>query len=160
MEVDSGNEKGGYAIVPVKEEIALDPTKIIDWNDYKREDGQATFGLLCQISPNGRYVAGTVKDRALAVYTPDLMFSQLFFLIKGITAIYDRETKTIRPLPGADDPEFVQTNPTWSPDGEYIVFARSRSKAYDPESLRKNRTVLVPRKEADEFLKGGKDLSL
>ena len=156
MEVDSGNEKGGYAIAPVKEEIDLDPTKIIDWNDYKREDGQPTFGLLCQISPDGRHVAGTVKDRALAVYTPNLMFSQLFFLIKGIIAIYDRETKTIRPLPGADDPEFVQTNPSWSPDGKNIVFARSRSKAYNPESLRNSTSVVVPQKEADEFLKGGK----
>jgi tetratricopeptide (TPR) repeat protein len=156
MEVDSGNEKGGYAIAPVKEEIDLDPAKIIDWNDYKRDDGQPTFGLLCQISPDGRYVAGTVKDRALAVYTPDLMFSQLFFLIKGIIAVYDRETKTIRPLPGADDPELVQTNPSWSPDGKYIVFARSRSKAYNPESLRKSTSVLVPPKEADEFLKGGR----
>jgi tetratricopeptide (TPR) repeat protein len=156
MEVDSGNEKGGYAIAPVKEEIDLDLSKIIDWNDYKRDAEEPTFGLLCQISPDGRYVAGTVKDRALAVYRPDLMFSQLFFLIKGILAIYDRETKTIRALPGADDPEFVQTNPSWSPDGRYIVFARSRSKAYNPESLRKLRSVLVPQKEADAFLSGGK----
>jgi len=156
MEVDSGNEKGGYAIAPVKEEIDLDPAKIIDWNDYKRDETEPTFGLLCQIAPNGQYVAGTVKDRALAVYTPDLMFSQLFFLIKGFLAIYDRETKAIHPLPGADDPEFVQTNPSWSPDGKHIVFARSRSKAYNPESLRKSRSVLVPPKEADAFLKGGR----
>ena len=156
MEVDSGNEKGGYAIAPVKEEINLDPGKIIDWNDYKRDAEEPTFGLLCQVSPNGRYVAGTVKDRALAVYRPDLMFSQLFFLIKGFLAIYDRETKTIHALPGADDPEFVQTNPSWSPDGRYIVFARSRSHAYNPESLRKSRSVLVPNKEAEAFLEGGK----
>ncbi|MCX6866496.1 MAG: hypothetical protein NTV46_09815, partial [Verrucomicrobia bacterium] len=156
MEVDSGNEKGGYAIAPVKEEIDLDPSKVIDWNDYKRDAEEPTFGLLCQISPDGRYVVGTVKDRALAVYKPDIMFSQLFFLIKGYLAIYDRETKTIRALPGADDPEFVQTNPSWSPDGRAIVFARSRSKAYNPESLRKSRSVLVPQKEAEEFLSGGK----
>ena len=156
MEVDSGNEKGGYAISPVSEEMVLDPTKVIDWNDYKREDGQPTFGLLCQVSPDGKYVAGTVKDRALAVYRPDLMYSQLFFLVKGIMAIYDREAKTIRTLPGADDPEFVQTNGSWSPDGKYIVFARSRSKAIDPESLRNIKSVLVPQKEAEEFLEGGK----
>ena len=156
MEVDSGNEKGGYAIAPVKEEIDLDPSKVIDWNDYKRDAEEPTFGLLCQISPDGRYVVGTVKDRALAVYKPDIMFSQLFFLIKGYLAIYDRETKTIRALPGADDPEFVQTNPSWSPDGRSIVFARSRSKAYNPESLRKSRSVLVPQKEAEVFLSGGK----
>jgi tetratricopeptide (TPR) repeat protein len=59
-------------------------------------------------------------------------------------------------LPGADDPELVQTNATWSPDGQKIVFARSRSKAYDPESLRKLRSVVVPLAEAQEFLKGGR----
>ncbi len=156
MEVDSGNEKGGYAIAPVREDIHLNPETIIDWNDYKRDEGEPTFGLLCQVSPDGRYVVGTVKDRALAVYQPDLMFSQLFFLIKGILAVYDRETRTFSALPGADDPDYVQTNPTWSPDGRYIVFARSRSKAFNPERLRQSRSVLVPPEEADEFLKGGR----
>ena len=156
MEVDSGNQKGGYTIAPVTQEIVLDPTKILDWNEYKRNDGQPTFGLLCQISPDGRYVAGTVKDRALALYQADLMFSQLFFLVKGITAIYDRETKTISALPGADDPEYVQTNATWSPDGKYIVFARSRSKAFETETMRKTKSLIVPQQEGEAFLKGGK----
>ncbi len=57
---------------------------------------------------------------------PDLAFSQLFFPIKGILAVYDRQTEQFHALPGADDPQFVQSNPTWSPDGKYIVFARSR----------------------------------
>ena len=81
MEVDSGNDKGAYAIVPVEREMVLDKEKIITWADYRREDEHPTFGLLCQISPDGRYVAGTVKDQALAVYRDSLMFSQLFFLI-------------------------------------------------------------------------------
>jgi tetratricopeptide (TPR) repeat protein len=156
MEVDAGTEKGGYAVAPISQEIVLGPETILNWNEYKRGIGQDTFGLLCQVSPDGRYVAGTVKDRALAVYRPNLMYSQLFFLIKGIMAIYDRETKAMYALPGADDPDYVQTNASWSPDGKEIVFARSRSKAYDPESLRHIKEVLVPTKEADEFLKGGK----
>jgi len=156
MEVDSGNDKGAYAIAPVEEQIVLDPSKIITWADYRREDEEKTFGLLCQASPDGRYVVGTVKDRALAVYRPDLEFSQLFFLVKGILAIYDRRTETFAALPGADDPEHVQTNGTWSPDGKTIVFARSRSPAYDPPSLRHYNSVLVPQREADEFLEGGR----
>ena len=36
----------------------LDESKIITWSDYRREDGDATFGLLCQVSPDGRYVVG------------------------------------------------------------------------------------------------------
>ena len=156
MEVDSGNDKGSYAVLPLAEQMLLDHTRLISWSDYRREDEELTFGLLCQVSPDGRFVVGTVKDRALAVYKPDLAFSQLFFLVKGILAIYDREKKTFTALPGADDREYVQTNGTWSPDGKTIVFARSRDKAYDPPGLRGIDTVVVPRKEADAFLEGGR----
>ena len=34
------------------------------------------------------------------------------------------------PLPGADDPSFVQASAVWSPDGKYLVFARAA--ATDP----------------------------
>jgi tetratricopeptide (TPR) repeat protein len=156
MEVDSGNDKASYAIAPVEEQMVLDPSKLITWAEYRREDNEKTFGLLCQASPDGRYVVGTVKDRALAVYRPDLEFSQLFFLVKGILAIYDRQADTFSALPGADDPRYVQTNGTWSPDGKTIVFARSHGEAYDPPSLRNFDTVLVPQREAHEFLKGGR----
>lgn len=157
MEIDSGNDKASYAIAPIEEEITLDLSKMITWSDYRREDNEKTFGLLCQVSPDGRYVAGTVKDRALAIYRPDLAFSQLFFLVKGIIAIYDRESKSFETLPGADDPEYVQTNATWSPDGKTLVFARSHDKAWDPPSLRKVDSVLVPTKVANEFLAGGRE---
>lgn len=152
MEVDSGNDKGSYAIAPIEKEIALDDSKIISWSDYRKEDGETTFGLLCQISPDGRYVAGTVKDRAVAVYQPDLMYSQLFFLVKGIVAIHDRQAGTIFPLPGADDRHFVQTNATWSPDGKSLVFARA--EAYEPEGVENIKSVLVPREAAKDFLDG------
>ena len=154
MEIDSGNDKGAYAIAPVEEEIVLDPSKIITWSDYRREDNEKTFGLLCQASPDGRYIAGTVKDRALAIYRPDLAFSQLFFPVKGMLAIYDRETQTFSALPGADDPRYVQTNGTWSPDGRTIVFSRSHDEAYDPPSLKEVDTVLVPPEQASVFVNG------
>ncbi|HUI92672.1 MAG TPA: tetratricopeptide repeat protein [Chitinivibrionales bacterium] len=150
LEVDSGNDKGAYAVMPVAQDILLDRTKIISWASYKKEEKDPTFGLLCQVSPDGRYVAGTVKDQALAVYRPDLMFSQLFFLIKGIIAIYDRQTKTFTALPGADDRRFVQTNATWSPDGNYLVYPRS--KAYDIEAIRKLHTALVGGPLAESFI--------
>ena len=69
-----------------------DDQKIITWADFKREDGELTFGLLSRVSPTGRYVVSTVKDRSVFVAMPDLMISQLFFPIKGILVVYDRET--------------------------------------------------------------------
>ena len=64
--------------------MRLATSDIITWDDYRREDGQQTFGLLSQISPDGRYVLSTVKDRSVFVPRPDLAFSQLFFPLKGI----------------------------------------------------------------------------
>ncbi len=154
LEVDSGNDKGSYAIAPIEKQIQLNQEKLITWSEYRREEQELTFGLLCQVSPDGRHVVGTVKDRALAVYRPDLMFSQLFFLVKGILAIYDRQAKSFYSLPGADDRKFVQTNATWSPNGKSIVFARS--EAYDPQGLEGVRSVVVPPEAAEVFVKGQK----
>ena len=150
MEVDSGNDKGAYAIMPMTQDILLDRTKIISWSNFRKEDHDPTFGLLCQVSPDGRYVAGTVKDQALAVYKPDLMFSQLFFLIKGIVAIYNRQERTFSVLPGAAHRQFVQTNATWSPDGQYLVF--SRGKAYSLDVFTRQRRALIGGPEAEAFI--------
>ena len=54
----------------------------------------------------------------------------MFFPISGILVVYDRQTGKFIPLCGADDPNFVQTNPTWSPDGRWIVFARAKADEY------------------------------
>jgi len=149
MDVDYGNDKGAYAILPVSKHMALDDAKIMTWSDYRREDRELTFGLLSRVSPTGRYVVSTVKDRSVFVAMPDLMFSQLFFPIKGILVVYDRETKAFAPLPGADDPQYVQTNAAWSPDGTEMVFARA--KAYRAERLEQKNSALVDNKDVPEF---------
>ncbi len=150
LDVDYGNDKGGYAILPVSKQMEMNDEKIITWSDYKKNDGEATFGLLSQVSPDGRYVISTVKDRAVFVATPDIWYSQLFFPIKGILVVYDTRTGTFQPLPGADDPEYVQSNPTWSPDGKSIVFARS--KAYRKEVIANATSVLLSEKDVPEFV--------
>ena len=150
LDVDYGNDKGGYAVLPVAEQMTLNDEKIITWSDYKKDDGEATFGLLSQVSPNGRYVISTVKDRAVFVATPEIAFSQLFFPIKGILVVYDRETGEYKPLPGADDPAYVQSNPTWSPDGQSIVFARS--KVYQKDSIANAQSILLDEKDVPEFI--------
>ena len=150
LDVDYGNDKGAYAVLPVSKDMVLDDEKIITWSDYRRDDGEATFGLLSQVSPDGRYVISTVKDRAVFVATPEIAFSQLFFPIKGILVVYDREKRTFKPLPGADDPQYVQSNPTWSPDGKYVVFART--KTYGRDVVTNARTVLLSEKDVPEFI--------
>lgn len=150
LDVDYGNDKGGYAILPVSPQMVLNDEKIITWSDYKRDDGEATFGLLSQVSPDGRYVISTVKDRAVFVATPGIEFSQLFFPIKGILVVYDRETGSYAPLPGADDPEYVQSNPTWSPDGQSVVFARA--KVYQKDSIANASSILLDEHDVPEFI--------
>jgi Flp pilus assembly protein TadD len=149
LDVDYGNDKGAYGIMPVSTHMVMDDDKIITWADYKRADGELTFGLLSRVSPTGRYVISTVKDRSVFVALPNLMISQLFFPIKGILVVYDREAKTFAALPGADDPQYVQTNAVWSPDGNEIAFARST--AYRAEHLEQRNSALVDEKDVPEF---------
>jgi hypothetical protein len=125
MDVDYANKKGSYVITKVREQIPLVSKDIITWTDQKKTE--YSFGLLSQVSPDGRYIVSTVKDMSVFVPEPELAFSQIFFPVKGILCVYDRKTGTFRDLPGANDPNFVQSNPTWSPDGRYIVFARAKA---------------------------------
>jgi tetratricopeptide (TPR) repeat protein len=154
MDVDYANSKASYVITHTAENMALATSDIITWDDYKREEGEQTFGLLSQVSPDGKVVVSTVKDMSVFVPRPDLSFSQLFFPIKGILAIYHRDRGTFQALPGADDPAYVQSNASWSPDGKYLVFARA--KAYSLEhTVGKGKVLLTP-DECREFLKDGK----
>ena len=150
LDVDYGNDKGGYALLPVSPQMVMSDERIITWSDYRRGDGQLTFGLLSQVSPDGRYVISTVKDRAVFVATPGIEFSQLFFPIKGILVVYDTKTGIYAPLPGADDPEYVQSNPTWSPDGKTVVFARA--KAYREGKIANAEAILLDEKDVPEFV--------
>jgi Flp pilus assembly protein TadD len=152
MDVDYGNDKGAYALTRVAKEMTLATGDIITWSDYKRDPNNPTFGLLSQVSPDGRFVVSTVKDRSVFVARPDLAFSQLFFPIQGILAVYDSATKTFSSLPGADDAAFVQSNPVWSPDGRFIVFARSR--AHHLPNLRDKQRALLTPEECNEFVDG------
>jgi tetratricopeptide (TPR) repeat protein len=154
MDVDYANSKGSYVITAVRPQTVLATSDIITWDDYRREDGEQTFGLLSQVSPDGRYVVSTVKDKSVFVPMPDLAFSQLFFPVKGILCVYDRQTHAFIALAGADDPAYVQSNPSWSPDGKTIVF--SRSPAYDLRNTKGQGKVLLTREECKEFVEDGK----
>jgi len=154
MDIDYANDKGSYALAPVRPEMTLDKGAIITWSDYRREEQTPTFGLLSQVSPDGRFVVSTVKDESVFVPKPGLDFSQLFFPVQGILCLYDRQTGAFRSLAGADDPNLVQSNPTWSSDGQYIVFAATR--AYRLRRAGGPRTVLLRPADCREFLEDKK----
>ncbi len=151
MDVDYASNKGSYVITAVKEHMVLAKKDIITWTDG--ENAEQANGLLSQISPDGRYVISTVKDISVFVPKPELAFSQVFFPVKGILCVFDRETGCFRELPGADNPEFVQSNPTWSPDGKYIVFARA--KALDLQNTKHQGAVWLTPTESREFIMAG-----
>ena len=153
MDVDKGNDKGSYAITEIKRTTTIDMGNMITWNDYDRKKAHPTFGLLSQISPDGRYVISTVKEEAVVAFYPDLYYPQMFFPIEGILVVYDTVKKDFFSLSGADDPGYVQTNAAWSPDGKSIVFSRARKyKIGDFNSKKKYYAVM---KKVKKTFEGG-----
>ena len=91
---------------------------------------------MSQVSPDGQYVVTTITG-------PDSDVAE-----QPTTSPISRTTASSRcsirraafwpgtagppaerqPLPGADDPRYVQTDGVWSPDGKYLVFARAEAK--------------------------------
>jgi len=166
MDVDYANDKGSYVISAIRQETVLTPDQIITWSDYRREDGaktsgrkartaepeSRTFGLLSQISPDGRFVMSTVKDRSVFVAKDNFHYSQLFFPVKGILASYDRAAKAFHALPGADDPRFVQSNPVWSPDGRDLYFCKA--PVHSLGEIEKTDQIVLPTSIAADFIEG------
>ena len=132
------NDKGLYAVVPLKPLTVIRSQDMISWNPTG--DRQFAFnrvGFMSQVSPNGRYVLTMVtsaerqsENNYYVANFLDYRFLQVFYPTRGILYWYDRTTGERHPLPGADDPESVQANGVWSPDGKYVVFIRA--KAQDP----------------------------
>ena len=136
------NDKGLYAAVSLKPDTVIRNRDMIHWNPtYDRQFAFNRVGFMSQVSPSGRYVLTmlTPGDRPpqnnyyVANFT-DYRFLQVFYPTRGVLYWYDRTTGERHPLPGADDPSYVQTNGVWSPDEKYIVFARAESKEpYSPD---------------------------
>jgi len=148
-------DKGGYFIAELSDSIVFDTSNYLSWN--KMQD-QKTFGMFSKVSPNGRYVATTISDRVIAhnfgYDVERLPFSQLFFPVNGVLAIYDRETGKLKELTGADLPEYVQSNSFWTPDGEFILFVRAKALPYEENEWD---MLLNDRKIIDDFVYGRRD---
>ncbi len=149
LDVDGpDNDKGLYALVSVKPDTVIRNEDVIKWSTIRgRLMGKLRLAFSSQVSPDGRYVVNTIDDpesqmrargRELAdkfyvANFKDYRVLQVFYPTRGVLAWYSRETGHLQPLPGADDPHYVQTDGVWSPDGKYLVFARAEAKEPYPE---------------------------
>ncbi|MGA3027781.1 MAG: tetratricopeptide repeat protein [Bryobacteraceae bacterium] len=143
------NDKGLYGMVPIQKVSTIKDDYVIRWSAFS-EPSQKRFGFMSQISPTGNYVITSidvpgshgrrVADRIYQGFYNYYGFGQVFFPTRGILAWYSKATGKLQPLPGADDPQYVQASAFWSPDGKYLVF--SRALARDPYS---------PGQKASEF---------
>ena len=123
------NDKGMYAIAAVAPRTSIRTEDVFTWNDFAgKAPGQRTIGFMAQLSPDGKYAVTTLNEDVYVANFKDYRFLQVFYPTRGILAWYNRSTGLIRSLPGADNPNFVQTSGFWSPDGKYLGFARARAK--------------------------------
>ncbi len=132
------NDKGLYALIPIKPISTISTDYVIHWSAFSEERAQKRFGFMSQVSPDGNYVItsidvphahGTrVVDRLYNGFYRNYGFGQVFFPTRGVLGWYSRESKKLQPLPGADDPNYVQTSAFWSPDGKYLVYSRAVAK--------------------------------
>jgi tetratricopeptide (TPR) repeat protein len=132
------NDKGLYALIPIKPTSTMSNDYVIHWSAYSDERAQKRFGFMSQVSPDGKYVITSIDvpnahgrrvvDRLYNGFYRDYGFGQVFFPTRGVLAWYSRESNKLTPLPGADDPNYVQTSAFWSPDGKYLIYSRAVAK--------------------------------
>ncbi|HEY2859175.1 MAG TPA: tetratricopeptide repeat protein [Terracidiphilus sp.] len=141
IDVDGpANDKGLYALTPVRKITTISNDYLVRWSAFSEEGGQKRFGFMSQVSPDGKYVVNSIDvprakgmrvvDRLYNGFYPYYGFGQVFYPTRGVLAWYSKGSGKLQPLPGADDPNFVQTSAFWSPDGKWLVF--SRAAARDP----------------------------
>ncbi len=144
------NDKSLYSVVPLRRETSIQNRDVFRWNTRDPDGGRKLrAAFMSQVSPDGRYVLTTIDERDpmrlhvaygleekyyFTVYR-DYRFGQVFFPTRGVLAWRDVASGRTEPLPGADDPRYVQTDGVWSRDGKWIVFARAEAKtAFPPDA--------------------------
>ena len=149
MDLDGlqGN-RGMYILAQVAPEMAIRKQDLIQWSSPEGKlKGSVRVGFMSQVSPDGQYVVTTINPASMAATSQeppsnyyvanfkDYRFLQVFYPTRGILSWYSRKTGVLRPLPGADDPQFVQMGAVWSPDSQYLVFARARATDPNPPGV-------------------------
>ncbi|HEY1207129.1 MAG TPA: tetratricopeptide repeat protein [Bryobacteraceae bacterium] len=136
------NDKGLYGLIPIRKVTSISNNYVIRWSSFTEEGSPKRFGFMSQISPDGKYVVTSIEiphshgpravDRIFQGQYSYYGFGQVFYPTQGILAWYSHETGKLQPLPGADDPQYVQTAAFWSPDDKFLVFCKA--KAQNPYS--------------------------
>ncbi len=137
------NNRGLYILARVAREMSIRKQDMIQWSTAAGAlKGSVRVGFMSQVSPDGQFVVTTLnpaqasgaRDAPSNYYVAnfkDYRFLQVFYPTRGVLNWYSKTTGILQPLPGADDPRFVQMGAVWSPDGKYLVFARAAAR--DPE---------------------------
>ncbi|MDP4207638.1 MAG: hypothetical protein Q8928_02375 [Bacteroidota bacterium] len=144
-------DKGGYFVAKIDTQTIFEKNNYMSWSKLI---GKSTFGLFSKISPSGRYIITTVKDRVISQKFEDMekiAYSQLFVPVNGVLAIYDTQTKKLTELPGANDMAYVQTNAIWTPDEKNIIFARAKALPY-PKGKKRYTSILDDEHIISQFI--------
>jgi len=172
------NDKGLYALAPLAKYMTIRNQDVIRWSSFQEDLGEKStdpnlkrFGFMSQVSPDGQYVVTSIgppdlgnthqsqnpgfapglSDRLFNANYNHLGFNQVFYPTRGILAWYDRKAKKLKPLPGADDPRFVQTSAFWSPDGKYLIFSRALARDPYPPGFEKPEYANDPRETQIQY---------
>jgi tetratricopeptide (TPR) repeat protein len=139
MDIDGPTgDKGAYGIAHLSKQTLVEHADIISWNSFKdKPEGQKTIGFMSRISPDGSTAVTTVNEEVYVRNFPDYKFLQVFYPTRGILAYYSKATDEMKALPGADDRNYVQCDPVWTPDGKEIIFARAKARPAFAEDQKK-----------------------
>jgi hypothetical protein len=137
MDLDGlNNNRGLYTLTPVSRQTVIRKENVIQWSTSKGElKSGLRAGFMSQVSPHGEFVITTIDPGYYVANFKDYRFLQVFYPTRGILAWYSRASGILQPLPGADDPNYVQTNAVWSPDGRFLIFARAKAQDPNPPGL-------------------------
>ena len=149
MDLDAlQNGRGTYFLTPLAPRTEVRKKNLIEWSSPEGKlKGSVRVGFMSQVSPDGQYVVTTVNPASMAAAGPeppsnyyvanfkDYRFLQVFYPTRGILSWYSRETGVLQPLPGAADAQFVQMGAVWSPDSQYLVFARATATDANPPGV-------------------------
>jgi len=116
MDIDYANDKGSYAVTPIHEQITLDRSVIITWSDYKRNEGDPTYGLLSQVSPDGKWIV-FCKAKNYMLLQPD---SELYIIPAEGGEARRLRANTTR----------MNSWHSFSPNGKWLVFSGKPDSPY------------------------------